>query len=223
VIIIKRLVIMAQFLMLGYVLLHFSTLIVGDLLSEQFLPPPGNAVGHSAPPKEVLDCLVCRSLVDEIEAAIDKVNPNKKVEVGSYRLDSNGNMKQAKVPYKRSELHLSEVMDNVCAQFKDYVVARYKSSGQPTLLRLTTSDGNLNPEISDVDLTPLPDTNTKLGFLCQNVVEDYEDEIVSMFVKNESDSHRKLCVKLASLCPAGSDAEQTADAETYNFEQHEEL
>ena len=70
-------------------------------------------------------------------------------------------------------------MDNVCAQFKDYVVARYKSSGQPTLLRLTTSDGNLNPEISDVDLTPLPDTNTKLGFLVRKHLRHWKIKRIS--------------------------------------------
>ena len=34
---------------------------------------------------KTLNCLVCKSLVDEIEAAIHKVDPAKKVETGTFR------------------------------------------------------------------------------------------------------------------------------------------
>ena len=39
---------------------------------------------------KTLNCLVCRSLVDEIEAKINKVDPAKKVEVGTFRLNGDG-------------------------------------------------------------------------------------------------------------------------------------
>ena len=39
---------------------------------------------------KTLNCLVCRSIVDEIETAINKVDPAKKVEVGTFRLNGDG-------------------------------------------------------------------------------------------------------------------------------------
>ena len=58
----------------------------------------------------------------------------------------------------------TKVMDQVCSKgIKEYVVANYKASGRPTLLRLTTLDGNMNPEMSDVDIVPNPEVNDKLA------------------------------------------------------------
>lgn len=55
-------------------------------------------------------------------------------------------------------------MDQVCSKgIKEYVVASYKASGRPTLLRLTTPDGNMNPEMSNVDIVPNPEVNEKLA------------------------------------------------------------
>ena len=39
---------------------------------------------------KTLNCLVCKSLVEEIEGAINKVDPAKKVESGSHRLNGDG-------------------------------------------------------------------------------------------------------------------------------------
>jgi hypothetical protein len=40
---------------------------------------------------------VCRSVVEEIDNVIQKVDPKRTMEVGSYRLDSVGNQKQKTV------------------------------------------------------------------------------------------------------------------------------
>ena len=37
---------------------------------------------------------VCKAFVDEAEAEIEKIDPHKKVDVGSFRLDGKGNVKQ---------------------------------------------------------------------------------------------------------------------------------
>ena len=39
---------------------------------------------------KTLNCLVCKSLVEEIDGAINKVDPAKKVESGSHRLNGDG-------------------------------------------------------------------------------------------------------------------------------------
>lgn len=147
-------------------------------------------------------------------------------------------------------MHLSDVMDRVCSDaMKDYVMANYKSSGRPTLFRLTTHDGNMNPEMSDVDISPNPDLNDKLSFhvkylfygtygfarwfvklfchiaQCNSLVEDHEDDIVSMFAKNEKNPHGKFCVTTAGVCPQGAveaiDDDSDSDAEPYDFEREE--
>lgn len=42
---------------------------------------------------------VCKALVDEVEIAVDRVDPHKKVDMGSFRLDGKGNVKQNLVTY----------------------------------------------------------------------------------------------------------------------------
>lgn len=41
--------------------------------------------------------LVCQRIVEEIEREIEKVTPDKKVDVGSYRLDHQGEVKKSTV------------------------------------------------------------------------------------------------------------------------------
>jgi hypothetical protein len=51
---------------------------------------------------------VCRNVVEEIDSAVQRVDPKRTMEVGSYRLDSMGNQKQKTVsncPAVRTPLH----------------------------------------------------------------------------------------------------------------------
>ena len=57
-----------------------------------------------------------------------------------------------------------EVIETVCSGFEDYAQAKYKSSGEPTIIRLMTPEGNMNPLMSQVDMVPDEDLNTKLKF-----------------------------------------------------------
>lgn len=56
------------------------------------------------------------------------------------------------------------------------------------------------------------------------MVEEYEDDIISMFAKSEKDPHNKLCVTLSGVCPKGAAPAENEvdDVEPYDFE-HEEL
>ena len=130
---------------------------------------------------KTLNCLVCKALVEEIEGAINKVDPAKKVETGTFRLNGDGSQSKKlvkllcpliafvnfcplQIPYARSQEHLSEVVDNVCKGFEDYAQAKKKSNGEPTIIRLMTHEGNMNPEMSQVDIVPDEDLNTRLKF-----------------------------------------------------------
>nr|CAD7400896.1 unnamed protein product [Timema poppensis] len=160
---------------------------------------------------------ICRSVVEEIENIIQKVDPRKKVDVGSYRLDSKGNQKQKSVPYARSEVHLTEVMETVCNKMDDYVKATYKTSGELTLLRLVTDDGKMNSLMSEVDIVQDSDLNKSLKFYCEGIVEEYEDNFLKLFAKDVANIDIKLCSDDIHLCS------QTEPDDDYEFEDKDEL
>ena len=55
-------------------------------------------------------------------------------------------------------------MDKVCPLFRNYVVANYKATRRPTLLRIETPDGKgMNPEMSNVNIVPNPEVNEQLS------------------------------------------------------------
>jgi len=166
---------------------------------------------------KTLNCLVCKFLVEEIEALIFKVDPHKKVETGTWRLAGDGTQEGRKtIPYARSNEHLSEVVDSVCKGFEDYAQATSKAGGEPTLIRLMTHQGNMNPRMSEVDIVPDDDLNTRLKFYCENIVEDQEENILQLFAKEGKDMDIELCSKRTSLC----EAEEPAPEE-YAFENDE--
>ncbi len=46
---------------------------------------------------QTLRCLVCQSLVDEMLFAIARVDPHKKIDTGTFRLDGHGEQKRSVV------------------------------------------------------------------------------------------------------------------------------
>jgi len=165
---------------------------------------------------KTLNCLVCRSLVDEIEAKINSVDPAKKVEVGTFRLNGDGTQNRKLIPYARSQEHLLEVIESVCKGFEDYAQAKYKASGEPTIIRLMTPEGNMNPLMSQVDMVPDDDLNTKLKFYCENQVEDLEDTILEMFAEEGENRDIELCSQKSKYCDSIE-----APPEEYAFENEE--
>uniref|UniRef100_A0A3P9CEE9 Canopy FGF signaling regulator 1 n=1 Tax=Maylandia zebra TaxID=106582 RepID=A0A3P9CEE9_9CICH len=71
---------------------------------------------------KVLYCSACKAIVDELNHSISQVDPKKTINVGSFRLNPDGTMKDKKVPFARSETHLSELLDSVCNSMSDYAL-----------------------------------------------------------------------------------------------------
>ncbi|KAJ9586279.1 hypothetical protein L9F63_020073 [Diploptera punctata] len=163
-------------------------------------------------------CLVCRNVIEEIDNIIQKVDPKKTIEVGGYRLDAAGNQKQKTVSYARSEMHISEVLDTVCNKMDDYVRATYKTSGELTLLRIIGPDGQMNPELSRVDIIQDGDLNKSLKFYCEGIVEEYEENLMRLFGRDANNIDIKLCSQEAELC-----SHSESDADDYEFEDKDEL
>ena len=173
---------------------------------------------------------MCQNVVDEFLSAIHKIDPKKMVDTGTFRIDAEGKQQRSivrkdaetkckkgnqlqlffsffnsrQIPYARSQQHLMELVDKICANFEDYVQVcdrpgdaerisayvsylcsplllsyvyfcnlqgKWKSDGSPTVIRLTTPEGNMNPRFGEVELVPDDDLNTKLKFYVRTASE----------------------------------------------------
>ncbi|XP_068229837.1 protein seele [Palaemon carinicauda] len=160
-------------------------------------------VSSEVPKSKIVKCAVCNSLVSELHEAIDKVDPRKKIDVGSYRLDKDGKQKLSSVQYAGSEMHMLEVLESVCDSFKDYAQARHKETGKLEAIRLVVN-GAMNPRFGEYEMVQDPDLNRGLNFHCESIVEEYEDEIVSHFRKSSDldreSSQLKFCNEMTDIC-----------------------
>merc|ERR1712107_227600 len=176
----------------------------------------GSAKKENIFSSENLKCLVCKSLVDEIEHIIAKVDPKKKTETGTFRLNSDGSQTRNVIPYARSQSHLMDVVDTVCKNFEDYAQAKHKTSGEPTIIRIVTHEGNMNPDMQTVDIVPDDDLNTRLKFYCENIVEDMEDDIMDLFSTEQENMDLELCSRRSKICE-----DPGLPQEEYEFENDE--
>jgi len=153
---------------------------------------------------KTLRCLVCKNLINEFDAAIWKIDPKKKIDTGTFRINEKGSQERQIVPYARSQMHLLELTENICKQFEDYAQAKTKKAGKPTIIRITTPDGNMNPEFGTVDIVPDENLNTRLKFHCEAVVEEMDEHFLDLLA-DESNTptfiEQKICVEEGAYCP----------------------
>ncbi|CAB4059084.1 CNPY1_2 [Lepeophtheirus salmonis] len=110
-----------------------------------------------------LRCLVCKALVEEVNYVIDSTSPTKKTT--TREKDIRNNYEVVKIPYKRSQEQLTDIVESICSHFEDYVQAQSKADKSPAVIRLTTRTGNgMNPDFGNYDVVPDEDLNTRLKF-----------------------------------------------------------
>ncbi|XP_028136294.1 protein seele [Diabrotica virgifera virgifera] len=148
-----------------------------------------------------LRCLVCEKSIYELTKKVNRLDPNKKVDVGGYRLDVDGNYGHKSIPQTRSELALSELIEGVCTEMDNYVRAKRKRDGSLTLLNMLSEDGTMNPDWSEVDIIQDGDLNKSLKYYCESIMEEYEDEIIKLYQEDETDVSDTFCVKQSNICP----------------------
>ncbi|XP_046682135.1 protein seele [Homalodisca vitripennis] len=161
-----------------------------------------------------MKCLVCQRVVEEIEKEIDKIDPSRKVDVGSYRLDNQGEVKKSVVELRRSEVFLTDVIEKTCEKMDDYVRATYKSNGQLTVIKLVSDDGKMNPDLGEVDIVTDGDIES-LKFYCESILEEYEDVAMKLFRSGVDNIDIRLCSDSAHFCNQSLDDE-------YNFEEEKD-
>uniref|UniRef100_L7M6D1 Putative er protein with keel retention signal n=1 Tax=Rhipicephalus pulchellus TaxID=72859 RepID=L7M6D1_RHIPC len=157
-------------------------------------------VAFCEPTVQELKCQVCKALVTESVAAISKVDPKKKIPVGSFRLQADGTQKQKSIPYAGSEAHMHDVLDEVCSQMDNYAQATHKENGELILVNLSKDVDKL----STYQVVPDPTANGKIRQLCEDMIGEYEDDYMRVFSKHkirvEPQAFRLLCENNKEIC-----------------------
>lgn len=146
---------------------------------------------------EEMACAVCRALVDEVNYSISKVDPKKKIQVGSFRVDSKGNQGTFKKSYARSEVHLLETFENICDKFKDYAETN-NDAGQRSVGRIKAREGR-TLALKDIKINS--EIQKALKFNCETLLEEFEDDIIEIFRReHEQNEEELICRDLAARC-----------------------
>jgi len=157
---------------------------------------------------KTLKCLVCQNVIQEFEAAIWRIDPKKMIDTGTFRVNEKGEQKRQIIPYARSQTHLIDLTESICATFEDYAQAKEKRSGKPTIIRITTPDGNMNPLFGSVDIVPDENLNTRLKFHCDTIVEEMDEQFLLLLADESNDNPtltQKICVEEGSYCKSLKD------------------
>lgn len=138
-----------------------------------------------------------------MEEAISKIDPQKVVEVGGFRIDGNGNLISKTAKYSKSETYLTELMENVCSKMDDYVKVTKKKTGKLDLLKMNAEDGGgLGSMMSEVDFIQDGDLNKSLPHYCLEILEDQEEAFLKAFMSEtlESDLDIRICSQMTTYC-----------------------
>ena len=146
-------------------------------------------------------CHVCKATVQEMEEAIAKQDPNKLADVSGFRLDAAGNSISKTVKLVKSEMFLTELMENICSKMEDYVRVTYKQSGKLALLKMIVN-GKMNSESSKVDFVQDGDLNKSLEHYCLEILEDQEEAFLKAFQANSLDDNLdiRICSEQTNYC-----------------------
>ncbi|XP_072524883.1 protein canopy-1 [Salminus brasiliensis] len=150
---------------------------------------------------EVLYCAACLAIADELNYSISQIDPKKTVQVGGFRLNPDGSLKEKTVPLAKSETHLSELLDEVCNSMSDYALYEDPETKEQSYKRFAPrsgDDGNF-PDFKNFKFAG-PEGSNVLKFACETIVEELEDEIISLFTREAEHVAQKLCSQVSGYC-----------------------
>ncbi|XP_071941360.1 protein canopy homolog 1-like [Antedon mediterranea] len=165
------------------------------------------SVLHAAAKRDQeLYCGACKALVDEIEYAIKQVKPHKMIDVGSFRINPDGTQTQEKVPFAGSEVHMTELVEDICDKMNDYAASTDTVTQKRTYTRFNKREGEENIELHNISIDG--ETSKKLKYACQNVLEDYEEELLQIFREKKENKSHLLCNVISELCSNEEDHDE---------------
>uniref|UniRef100_A0A914VY33 DUF3456 domain-containing protein n=1 Tax=Plectus sambesii TaxID=2011161 RepID=A0A914VY33_9BILA len=148
--------------------------------------------------KANVECGACTLLIGELERSISLIDPRKKIEVGSFRVDPTGSQRGLnEIPFARSETHIYELFDNVCDRYKDYALAAHPTTGKYVYVRTKDYDSKLY-RLPGSDSSSK--TQSRLNTACHSVLDDQEEALVKFLSKSVVDPVREFCHVQTELC-----------------------
>ncbi|KAI4887532.1 hypothetical protein NFI96_017102, partial [Prochilodus magdalenae] len=149
---------------------------------------------------EVLYCSACQAIADELQYSISQIDPKKTVNIGGFRLNPDGSMTEKTVPLARSETHLSELLDGVCNSMSDYALYEDPDTKEQSYKRFAprSGDGGNFPDFKNFKFAG-PEGSESLKFACETVVEELEEDIISLFSREVAHVAQKLCSEVSEL------------------------
>ncbi|KAK6302660.1 hypothetical protein J4Q44_G00270150 [Coregonus suidteri] len=150
---------------------------------------------------KVLYCSACRAIVDELNYSISQIDPKKTIHVGAFKLNPDGSLTDRKVPLARSETNLSELLDGVCGSMSDYALHVDPDTKKKQYKRFAprSSDAGDFPDFNNFKFDG-PEGSNALKFACESIVEEFEDDIISLFAKETDHVVDKLCNEVSDHC-----------------------
>uniref|UniRef100_I3JTJ6 Canopy FGF signaling regulator 1 n=1 Tax=Oreochromis niloticus TaxID=8128 RepID=I3JTJ6_ORENI len=153
----------------------------------------------------------CKAIVDELNHSISLVDPKKTINVGSFRLNPDGTMKDKKVPFARSETHLSELLDGVCNSMSDYALYVDPVTQHKQYRRFAPRSSASTDDFPDFKNFQFdgPEASNDLKFACETLVEELEEEIISVLSRDRQENvHEELCSRVSDHCKDSSRANE---------------
>ncbi|XP_076732940.1 protein canopy-1 isoform X1 [Maylandia zebra] len=160
---------------------------------------------------KVLYCSACKAIVDELNHSISQVDPKKTINVGSFRLNPDGTMKDKKVPFARSETHLSELLDGVCNSMSDYALYVDPITQHKQYRRFAPRSSASTDDFPDFKNFQFdgPEASNDIKFACETLVEELEEEIISVLSRDRQENvHEELCSRVSDYCEDSSRANE---------------
>ena len=142
-------------------------------------------------------CAACEVIFDEIIYSISKIDAKKTIEIEGFRVDPQGNQRSRSIPYARSEVHLTEVTENLCSNMNKYAHTRDELTKQLKFIRTESRNGEA---ITLENVSMSGEISERLRYVCENIIEEHEEDIINYFKQDQKDSLNHFCSKVTKLC-----------------------
>ncbi|XP_070701450.1 protein canopy-1 isoform X2 [Pempheris klunzingeri] len=155
---------------------------------------------------ELLYCSACMAIADELNYSISQVDPKKTINISGFRLNADGSTTDRKVPLARSETYLSELLDDVCNSMSDYALHVDPDTQHKQYMRFAPRGSGATGDFPDFKNFHFdgPEIQNALKFACESIVEELEDEIISLFSQDIEHVHKELCNRVSDYCKENS-------------------
>ncbi|KTF83299.1 hypothetical protein cypCar_00028488 [Cyprinus carpio] len=150
---------------------------------------------------EALYCSACVAIAEELNYSISQTDPKKTIHVGGFRLKPDGSLTDKKVPLARSETYLTELLEEVCNSMSDYALYEDPDTKEKSYKRFAPrgNDGGNFPDFKNFKFDG-PESSSALKFACESIVEELEDDIISLFASEAGHVAKTLCSEISGHC-----------------------